>query len=272
MLAAEVETKTGLRDVETTVASALRPGSMVGRPMLGTILLPRATPLPGALLCPTLLLLPRSRLLLRALRGSLSILLRALGLLLLRLLSALGLLLLRLLSALGLLLLRLLSALRLLLLRLLRRTRLLLLVLRRLLSPLRLLLRLLGTWLLLLRLLLRRTRLLLLGLRRLLGPLRRAFLLLARVILLISLIALCIYAHHGAETQEDPGRATHSYEFHGRLSPIAGFSTASLTIPAARVVPKEPSLMESRRAPPLAGAFSGRRCVGEMTRRLRQLA
>ncbi len=64
MLAAEIQAETGLRDIEAAIASALRPGSMVGSPMLGAILLPIVVPLPGALLCPTLLLLPGSRLLL----------------------------------------------------------------------------------------------------------------------------------------------------------------------------------------------------------------
>lgn len=81
MLAAEVETEGILRDVGTTVASALRPTTMVGGPMLGAILLKGIVPLPAtALLHPSPLLLPRSRFLLRTLR------------LLLGLLSALGLL------------------------------------------------------------------------------------------------------------------------------------------------------------------------------------
>ena len=58
MLVAEIETETGLRDVEATVASTLRPGSVVGSPVLGAILLPTGVPLPRALLCPALLLLP----------------------------------------------------------------------------------------------------------------------------------------------------------------------------------------------------------------------
>ena len=197
MLAAEVEIEAGLRDVETAVAAALRPGAMLGGPLSGAALLPGSVRLPGALLLPAALLLPHSRHLLRALGlrllAGLLDRLRPLLLLLGLLLSPLRLLLLRLLWPLLLLLRRLLSPLRLLLLRLLW-------PLRRLLSPLLLLLllRLLGP------LLLRLLRLLLL--RRLLSPLllRCASVLPALwpvgfSLLLSLLIALSVNGHRHTE-------------------------------------------------------------------------
>ena len=68
MLAAKRYAELGLRDVITAVAAPLRPGAVVGRPVLRTILREGGVPLrAAALLSPALLLLPRSRLLLRAL-------------------------------------------------------------------------------------------------------------------------------------------------------------------------------------------------------------
>src|ERR1039458_2534238 len=59
VLAAETEIEAGLRNVVTAVASALLPGAMVGRPVLGAILLPGVFRLPtAALLYPSPLLLP----------------------------------------------------------------------------------------------------------------------------------------------------------------------------------------------------------------------
>ena len=55
-------------DVETAIASPLSPVAMVAGPTLTAVLLPRAVPLPCALRRPALLLLPRGRLLLAALR------------------------------------------------------------------------------------------------------------------------------------------------------------------------------------------------------------
>ena len=207
VLAAETEIEAGLRNVVTAVASALLPGAMVGRPVLGAILLPGIFRLPtAALLYPSPLLLPRSGLLLVALglnlrlrlRGALLLwlgllgALRLLGLLSLRLLGTLLWLSLRLLGALLLLLLLRLGAL--LLLGLLRT--LLLLLLLGLLGPLlrlwrTLLLGLLST--LLLRL--RRPLLLLLGLLGvlLLLRLRRTLLLrLLRALLLLGLLGMLL--------------------------------------------------------------------------------
>ena len=176
MLTSEIETEAVLRNVVTAIASALRPSPMVACPVLRTTLLPGSVPLPGALRCPCLLLLPRDGLLLGTL--GVLLLLRLLGSLLLWLLNGPCLLLLRL------LLLRL-SALRLLLLRLL---------LLRLLGPL--LLRLWsGFCLLLLRLLLLRLsalRLLLLRLLLLRLGLWSGFCLLLRRLLLRRLSALCL--------------------------------------------------------------------------------
>jgi len=47
MLAAKVQTETGLWDVEPAISSALRPGAMVGSPVAGAILLPAIMTLPG---------------------------------------------------------------------------------------------------------------------------------------------------------------------------------------------------------------------------------
>src|ERR1017187_10156000 len=207
VFAAETEIEAGLRNVVTAVASALLPGAVVGRPVLGAILLPGTFRLPtAALLYPSPLLLPRTGLLLVALglnlrlrlRGALLLwlgvlgALRLLGLLSLRLLGTLLWLSLRLLGALLLLLLLRLGAL--LLLGLLRT--LLLLLLRGLLGPLlrlwrTLLLGLLST--LLLRL--RRPLLLLLGLLGvlLLLRLRRTLLLrLLRALLLLGLLGMLL--------------------------------------------------------------------------------
>jgi hypothetical protein len=58
VLAAEIEAEGLLRNVGTAVASALRPGAMVGGPPLCAILLEGVVPLPAALLQPSPLLLP----------------------------------------------------------------------------------------------------------------------------------------------------------------------------------------------------------------------
>ena len=50
VLVAEIETEAVLRHVVAAIASALRPGSMVGLPAPGAILLPAIVPLPAALL------------------------------------------------------------------------------------------------------------------------------------------------------------------------------------------------------------------------------
>jgi len=50
MLAAEIETETRLRNVVTTVATALGPGAVLALPLLGAILLPGGMPLPAAAL------------------------------------------------------------------------------------------------------------------------------------------------------------------------------------------------------------------------------
>jgi hypothetical protein len=47
--AAEVDLETVLRNVVATIAAALRPVAMLEVPVSGTILLPRAMPLPTAL-------------------------------------------------------------------------------------------------------------------------------------------------------------------------------------------------------------------------------
>src|ERR1019366_7356031 len=95
VLAAETEIEGGLRNIVTAVASALLPGAMVGRPVLGAILLPGVFRLPtAALLYPSPLLLPRSGLLLVALGLNLRLRLRGALLLWLGLLGALRLLLL----------------------------------------------------------------------------------------------------------------------------------------------------------------------------------
>ena len=48
VLGSEIEAEGVLRNVVTAVASALRPGAMVGGPPLGAILLPGIMPLPAA--------------------------------------------------------------------------------------------------------------------------------------------------------------------------------------------------------------------------------
>jgi hypothetical protein len=50
VLASEIEIEAGLRNVITAVASTLRPGAMIGGPVLGPILLPGIVPLPAAAL------------------------------------------------------------------------------------------------------------------------------------------------------------------------------------------------------------------------------
>jgi hypothetical protein len=67
MLPAEIQIETIARDVISAVTSALRPGPMIGCPVLGTILLPVVVALPTAVAEPSALLLPASGLLLRAL-------------------------------------------------------------------------------------------------------------------------------------------------------------------------------------------------------------
>jgi len=47
--AAKIELKTVLWNVVATIAAALRPSAVLGLPVLGTILLPRAMLLPTAL-------------------------------------------------------------------------------------------------------------------------------------------------------------------------------------------------------------------------------
>ena len=64
MLTPERETEAVLRNVVTAIASPLRPGAMLAGPVLRTILLQRTMPLPGAVFCPSPLLLPRDCLLL----------------------------------------------------------------------------------------------------------------------------------------------------------------------------------------------------------------
>ncbi len=95
VLTPEIEIEAGLRNVETAIASTLRPVAMLASPLMSTIPLPCALSLPRALLLPPALLLPRDCLLLRTLR---LLLLSLLGpLLRLLFLSLLGSLLLRLL-------------------------------------------------------------------------------------------------------------------------------------------------------------------------------
>jgi hypothetical protein len=50
MAGAEIQAKGVLRNVVTAVASALRPATMVGRPVLSPILLKAVVPLPSTLL------------------------------------------------------------------------------------------------------------------------------------------------------------------------------------------------------------------------------
>ncbi len=236
----EGETEAILRDVRSAVAAALRPVAMVGRPVLGAVLLPGIVALPAAVLYPAALLLPGSCLLVGAL-GRLA----ALGLLValwllwtLGLLLALRLLLLRLLWTLGLLL-----ALRLLLLRLLR-TLGLLLALRRLL--LRRLLRTLGLLLALRRLLLRRllwTLGLLLALRRL--SLRRLASpgLLSRLALFLVLFSalLSIGGSQPSHEKEDGGRRGHSGISHDQ--------DRRLVLPRTAEPSKSPRPAANRNAP-----------------------
>ena len=68
MLTTEIDAEAVLGNVVTAIASTLRPVAMVGCPPLGPSLLPRAMPLPGTLLCPSPLLLPRGCLLLGPVR------------------------------------------------------------------------------------------------------------------------------------------------------------------------------------------------------------
>jgi hypothetical protein len=68
VLTSEIEAEAGLRNVVTAIASTLCPGAMIAVPVLSTILLKCAMPLPSALLLPSPLLLPRDCLLLRTLR------------------------------------------------------------------------------------------------------------------------------------------------------------------------------------------------------------
>jgi len=64
VLTPERQTEAVLRNVVAAIASPLRPGAMLACPALRTILLPRTMRLPGAVLCPSPLLLPRDCLLL----------------------------------------------------------------------------------------------------------------------------------------------------------------------------------------------------------------
>jgi len=64
----ETEVESGLGNIETAIASALRPSAMVVIPVLRTALLPSTVFLPSALLYPAPLLLPSGRLLPRTLR------------------------------------------------------------------------------------------------------------------------------------------------------------------------------------------------------------
>ena len=95
MLASEIEAEAVLRNIVAAVSATLRPSAMIAGPVLRTILLKCALPLPSALLLPSPLLLPCGCLLLSALRLLLPGLLRTLspllilGLLLLILLNAL---------------------------------------------------------------------------------------------------------------------------------------------------------------------------------------
>ena len=71
MLAAEIEIEAVLRNVVIPVASALCPATMVGNPVLGSVLaflLPGSVSLPAAPTYPSTLLLPRLRYLAGALR------------------------------------------------------------------------------------------------------------------------------------------------------------------------------------------------------------
>ena len=85
MSTAEIETESRLWDAVSPVASTLRPGTMVRRPPLRASLLPGIVTLPAALPDPSLLLLPRSGLLLRTVGLSLRLLWRLLWRLLPRL-------------------------------------------------------------------------------------------------------------------------------------------------------------------------------------------
>ncbi|HME06117.1 MAG TPA: hypothetical protein VKG25_03670 [Bryobacteraceae bacterium] len=67
MLATEINTEGLLRNVVAAIPPTLRPGAMVGGPVLGAILLPGVVPLPAAWLLPSALLLPSLCLLLRSL-------------------------------------------------------------------------------------------------------------------------------------------------------------------------------------------------------------
>ena len=233
MAAPEREIEAGLRNVITAIASPLRPGAMLAGPVVHAILLQRTMSLPGAVSCPSPLLLPRDCLLLGTLRllpgrlGTLGLLLREPPLLL-RLLSR---------SLLRPLLLRLLSRslLRPLLLRLLSRSLLrpllLRLLSRSLLRPL--LLRLLSRSLLrplLLRLLfgsLLGPLLLRLLFRSLLGPLLLRLLsrsrlrpLLLRLPLRFAFFFLRVGRVNRPEQHEQGANADHSNQLHRNSSPL----------------------------------------------------
>jgi len=199
---------------------------MIAVPVLRPILLKRTVPLPGAMLCPSPLLLPRHRLLLCALR--LLLLPGLLGTLCLRLLRPLPL---RLGRLRVLLWLRLLGALLLLWLLLTRLLRPLLLRLRRL--RVLLLLRLLGAlllWLLLPRLLgpllLRLGRLRVLLLLRLLGTLllrllsRSCVLLLRLLVLLLSARQSRVRRDNRPDKQKQGGGARCSNQLHSDGPPL----------------------------------------------------
>ena len=199
---------------------------MIAVPVLRPILLKRTVPLPGAMLCPSPLLLPRHRLLLCALR--LLLLPGLLGTLCLRLLRPLPL---RLGRLRVLLWLRLLGALLLLWLLLTRLLRPLLLRLRRL--RVLLLLRLLGAlllWLLLPRLLrallLRLGRLRVLLLLRLLGTLllrllsRSCVLLLRLLVLLLSALQSRVRRDNRPDKQKQGGGARCSNQLHSDGPPL----------------------------------------------------
>jgi len=199
---------------------------MIAVPVLRPILLKRTVPLPGAMLCPSPLLLPRHRLLLCALR--LLLLPGLLGTLCLRLLRPLPL---RLGRLRVLLWLRLLGALLLLWLLLTRLLRPLLLRLRRL--RVLLLLRLLGAlllWLLLPRLLgpllLRLRRLRVLLLLRLLGALllrllsRSCVLLLRLLVLLLSARQSRVRRDNRPDKQKQGGGARCSNQLHSDGPPL----------------------------------------------------
>jgi len=225
VLTPEIEAEAVRGNVVTAIASTLRPSAMIAVPVLRPILLKRTVPLPGAMLCPSPLLLPRHRLLLCALR--LLLLPGLLGTLCLRLLRPLPLRL---------------GRLRVLLwLRLLGALLLLWLLLTRLLGPLLLrlgrlrvlLLRLLGAlllWLLLPRLLrallLRLGRLRVLLLLRLLGTLllrllsRSCVLLLRLLVLLLSALQSRVRRDNRPDKQKQGGGARCSNQLHSDGPPL----------------------------------------------------